>query len=285
MNASPALSENSKVSETAASKIDGAPAPVEVELPASVVYGTTATVGVEALTPGPGVTTDQNVVVVVLAQIKKSSLLWGAGRFVFSRFALANIPGLKFSKMLGCGYDGGFGLRPSLTRQGLFLVFNTAEQAGEFLDRSPIIKQYQYRCKEFLTVVLNPYSVKGTWSGMSLATTQKAPAADHAIATLTRASIRPRRMFSFWRLAPATHDALFAANGCLLAIGVGEAPFVRQATISLWENTAAMNNYAQHGAHLTAIKAAYKEDYFSESMFVRFVVQDIKGVYKGKTFG
>lgn len=187
--------------------------------------------------------------------------------------------------MLGCGYDGGFGLRPSLTRQGLFLVFDQIQNARDFLEHSTIIKQYRRHCAEVLTVYLHPYSVKGTWSGMSLVPTQNVPLADHAIATLTRASIRPSRMASFWRLAPATHDALFAAKGCSLAIGVGEAPFVRQATISLWENTAAMNNYAQHGAHLTAIKAAFKEDYFSESMFVRFIAQDVKGVYKGKTFG
>ena len=285
MNASPLIPENGKISGISSSKIVGTPASDAVAATASVGVAVTVTVGAAASEPSAGVTTNQNVVVVLLAQIKNTSLLWGAARFVVSRFALSNIPGLQFSKMLGCGYDGGFGLRPSLSRQGLFLVFDQVQQAHEFLDNSPIVKQYQQHCKELLTIVLNPYSVKGSWSGMRLNPTQSAPAADHAIATLTRASIRPRRMFSFWRLAPATHDALFAASGCLLAIGVGEAPFVRQATISLWENTAAMNQYAQQGAHLAAIKAAYQEDYFSESMFVRFVAQDIKGVYKGKTFG
>ena len=267
MNASALSSESSEPS------VSSEPS----EVPSSKIVGTPASLA--------GVTTKQNIVVVVLAQVKIWSLLWAAGRFVLSRFTLANVPGLKFSKMLGCGYDGGFGLRPSLTRQGLFLVFDDLEHARQFLNHSVVIQRYQKHCKELLTVYLKPYSVKGTWSGMSLVPTDNAPAADHAIATLTRASIRPSRMASFWRLAPATHDALFAAKGCSLAIGVGEAPFVRQATISLWENTAAMNAYAQQGAHLTAIKAAYKEDYFSESMFVRFIAQDIKGVYKGKVFG
>ena len=229
--------------------------------------------------------TSSNTVVVLLAQIKTSSLWWGAGRYVLSRFDLANTAGLRFSKMLGAGYDGGFGLRPSLSRQGLFLVFDQPSDAREFLDCSALVKQYRRHCKELFTMVLQPYSAKGTWSGMSLAANQAPPHDDQPIATLTRASIRPSRVRSFWRLAPATHDALFAAQGCDLAIGVGEAPFFRQATISLWENTAAMNRYAQQGAHLTAIKAAFKEDYFSESMFVRFIAQDLKGVYKGKTFG
>lgn len=252
-------------------------------LPPSKIVGTPAIIA--GVTTSTNDSLSQNTVVVLLAQIKTSSLWWGAGRYVLSRFVLAKTVGLRFSKMLGAGYDGGFGLRPSLTRQGLFLVFDQPSDARAFLESSDVIKQYREHCKELLTMTLQPYSVKGSWSGMTLAPNQPAPLADQAIATLTRASIRPSRVKSFWRLAPATHDALFAAQGCDLAIGVGEAPFFRQATISLWQNTDAMNQYAQQGAHLTAIKAAFKEDYFSESMFVRFIAQDLKGVYKGKTFG
>jgi spheroidene monooxygenase len=37
----------------------------------------------------------------------------------------------------------------------------------------------------------------------------------------------------------------------------------------LWQNTQAMLDYAHTGAHQQAIAAAYRSDFFSESMFVR----------------
>jgi spheroidene monooxygenase len=52
-------------------------------------------------------------------------------------------------------------------------------------------------------------------------------------------------------------------------MGLGEAPLVRQCTFSVWRDTQAMLDSAHTGAHQQAITAAYKNDFFSESMFVR----------------
>jgi len=64
-------------------------------------------------------------------------------------------------------------------------------------------------------------------------------------------------------------------------MGLGEAPLVRQCTFSVWRDTQSMLNYAQGGAHRTAIQAAYKHTFFSESMFVRMRVLSMAGVWKG----
>ena len=40
-------------------------------------------------------------------------------------------------------------------------------------------------------------------------------------------------------------------------------------TFSLWKDTPSMLEYAHRGAHQQAIEAAYKHNYFSESLFVR----------------
>ena len=55
-------------------------------------------------------------------------------------------------------------------------------------------------------------------------------------------------------------------------MGLGEAPLVRQCTFSVWHDTDSMLHYAHSGAHQQAIAAAYKNDFFSESMFVRMRV-------------
>jgi hypothetical protein len=42
-----------------------------------------------------------------------------------------------------------------------------------------------------------------------------------------------------------------------------------------------MDRYARSGAHLEAIRAAHQGQYFSESMFVRFVPYAPRGAWKG----
>ena len=101
------------------------------------------------------------------------------------------------------------------------------------------------------------------------------------MATLTRASIRPAKAVAFLRYAPAAQDDLKNAPGCELAMGLGEAPLVRQCTFSVWKDTPSIMDYAHTGAHQQAIAAAYKNDFFSESMFVRMRVLRREGQWSG----
>jgi spheroidene monooxygenase len=223
------------------------------------------------------------VAVLLLADIAPRFRLWGYARFVVQRFAMRGIQGLVLFKVMGCGHGGGFGLRPSTSRQALFCLFENDEAADHFL-ASAVVAQYAARSREFCTAKLHAYSCRGSWSGTSIAITQKEPLTG-PIFTITRASIRLSRMFAFWRIQPASELALNQAQGCLFATGVGEAPFLRQATLSLWSSTQAMDAYARSGAHLAAIQAAYAGNYFSESMFARFVPSSLQGDWRGKHYG
>jgi len=104
------------------------------------------------------------------------------------------------------------------------------------------------------------------------------------VAALTRASIKVSKAAAFWRHAPPSQASLESMDGCQLAVGLGEAPFFRQATFSIWDSVAQMNAYARTGAHLAAIQAAQKHGYFSESMFARFVPLKIQGHWRGKRY-
>ena len=220
----------------------------------------------------------------VLVDIAPGSKAWGWTRFVFGRFALRSTPGLRFFKVLGCGYDSGFGLRPSLSRQGVFCVFDGDDTADRFLDSSAPARAYQARSSEYFAVKLHPFSSRGSWSGMSLPVTASAPESG-PVAALTRASIRPGLARAFWKQAPLTQRSLVDAPGCLISAGVGEAPLLRQATFTMWESVALMDAYARSGAHLDAIKASQRNGYFSESMFVRFVPCGARGVWMGRHHG
>lgn len=222
--------------------------------------------------------------VAVLVLFDAHSPGWAWSRLVLGRWPLRRVRGLGFSKVLGSGAGGGFGVTPSATHGGLFLVFDDEPAARAFVESSPLLRRYQRHAREFLVAVLRTTSCKGSWSGAALEPGAAAPA-DGPVAALTRASIRPGRARAFWRLSPATEAALEAAPGCLLAAGLGEAPFLRQATFSLWQNQRAMDAYARSGAHAEAIRAAYAGGHFAETMFVRFAPLWVRGTWKGRVHG
>jgi len=236
------------------------------------------------MTAVPVATRSDQTVVLVLADIAPASCLWGWARIVKGPQSLLALDGVRFAKVLGSGSDGGFGLKPSSTRQGLFLVFHTALAARDFLGRSALMHAYRERSRELCVVTLRTWSCRGTWDGTALDLTTDKPDGG-PIAALTRASIQVSKASAFWKHAPPSQAALEGVPGIQLAVGLGEAPFLRQATFTVWESVQAMDDYARSGAHLEAIKAAAQNAYFSESMFARFVPLSIEGRWKDQAYG
>jgi len=220
--------------------------------------------------------------VFVLIDIASDSRGWGFSRYILGKRPFQHIPGLQFCKVLGSGLNGGFSTTPSLTKQGFFCVFDTADHAARFQESSPILKAYQDHAHEFFIATLQAYSSRGSWSGFSMSCSDPNPPSSGPIASLTRASIRPSKAVQFWKKAKPAEDAIAHASGKILTAGVGEAPYFRQATFTIWDNAHCLEQYAQQGAHLAAIKAAYGQTYFSESMFTRFRVMSARGVWQSK---
>jgi hypothetical protein len=207
--------------------------------------------------------------------------MWRLARGAGSRGAWGATPGLRFAKVLGSGRDGGFGLRPGLDCQGLFVMFDQLRQAQSFLASSAIVDAYRRRSLESFSAVLEVTSARGHWSGQGMAASSSA-AVSGPIAALTRAAIRPGKAWIFWHHSPPAEASLAAAAGCRLAVGLGEAPLLRQATFSIWQSAAAMDAYAHSGAHQQAIQAAWQGDFFSEWMFVRFKPHQLQGSWQGQ---
>ena len=232
-----------------------------------------------------------HTVVVVLARLRPSAVGWAVSRLVLSAFGTPRWPGLVFQKVLGSGEQGGFGLKPGLNFQGLFSAFDNPQSANDFVEHAPQVKAYRDHTEEFFVAVLNPVSARGQWSGFELQaappdkeTPYAATIDEPLVASLTRASIRPFKARQFWAQSPDAEHDLGQAKDCLLAVGLGEAPLLRQATFSLWKNQAAMDAYARGGAHKRAIQAAYGQRFFSESMFVRFRPLRLEGQWQGQRF-
>jgi len=221
-----------------------------------------------------------SVAVLVMVDFKPSHPWWAWSRLVLQGLTLHGVQGLRFAKVLGSGQGGGFGVLPSATHQGLYLGFDDESAALMFVQHSPQLAAYQRHARAWAVVGLRASSSRGAWSGRALQTSTPAPTTG-PVAVLTRASIKPLQARAFWRLSPAAEAALAAAPGCRLAMGLGEAPLLRQATFSLWDSTASMEAYARSGAHLQAIRAAYGGGHFSETMFTRFAPLWGQGHWQG----
>ena len=235
------------------------------------------------LSSPPSSTAVAGVALLLLARLRPVHWAWSWNRLAFSRWLSQAAPGLRFMKTLGSGRDGGFGLVPSMSHQGLFCIFDQLSDAQAFI-ASPLVDRYRERSDECLIATLRPASARGSWDGLALTPGEPVPAG-MPLAALTRASIRPAAAAQFWRHAPAAQHDLANAPGCELAIGLGEAPLLRQATFSLWRDAQAMDAYARTGAHQAAIQAAWRHGFFSESMFVRFAPIAVQGNWKGRFYG
>jgi len=238
--------------------------------------------------PDPMAVALSGVVVVMLVDYLSEHRTWGWMRLVQGPSALDRTPGLQFAKVMGSGQGGGFGLRPSTTHQGLICLFDQVDRARDFIAGKHVQARLQ-RAREHWIGLLAVTSSRGEWDGsawsetpplvQSLASVEGGP----AVASLTRASIKPSKASSFWRYSPAAQADLLRAPGCEFAIGLGEAPLVRQCTFSVWSDTRSLVNYAHSGSHATAIQAAYRNEFFSESMFVRMSLVEQRGCWHNPT--
>ena len=73
-----------------------------------------------------------------------------------------------------------------------------------------------------------------------------------------------------------------SADGLITSIGIGELPFIKQATFSIWQSKEKMKHFAyQMHQHTEVIKKTRDEKWYSEDMFVRFKPLKVTGSIKG----
>lgn len=223
-----------------------------------------------------------SVVALTLMRFEGAHRLWMFSQMALARLPLSRTAGLRFWKLLGSGHGGGFSLRPDTHRFGLLTVWDTEAEARAFVGESSLARAFRQRAAETWTVFLRPTRVRGRWNGRQPFAPSAAPPPDAPIAVLTRATIRLSRLGRFWALVPTTNRALADAEGVLFSIGIGEMPFVRQATFSVWRSEADLRAYAHRGdAHALAIRRTYAEDWYAEELFARFAVLHAEGSWGG----
>ena len=187
---------------------------------------------------------------------------------------------LVFWKLLGCGKNGSFSMVPDLRQWGVLGVWNREAETWEQVAGNSLTPPFPlflsrwwrfFRCKIY-TFVLQPLEGHGTWDQQECFGELPAHSEyDGRIAVLTRATIRLKRLHQFWRNVEKVTERMHHAEGFLYSVGIGEMPWIRQATFSIWENKTCMKQFAYGSEeHRDVIHKTRANNWYSEEMFVRF---------------
>lgn len=213
------------------------------------------------------------------------SKLWAFGQMQFAHFFIAKSPGLFFYKLMGSGKDKGFSIFPDWGVYAFLGVWENEQAANDFFNHSPIYKRYQKRSSEQWTIFMKPIQTKGLWAGGNpFIPSLSLDANNPLIAVITRATIKPNKLFKFWRFVPKSQQPIQrGCAGLIYTKGVGEVPLIQMATFSIWENVEALKNYAYNSAeHREAIKKTQQINWYKEEMFTRFQPYKTQGIWEGK---
>jgi hypothetical protein len=192
-----------------------------------------------------------------------------------------HLPGLEFGKLLGCGGGNGFSLWPHFGQYAFLGVWESQSAAEENMQHHPWWHSFASHCEQQCTLVMQPFKTHGTWHGKNPFESGPAPPANSWIAVITRARIKPAKLWRFWSFVPAVSQQAAAARNALLSMGVGELPVIEQATFSIWESAEALREFAYtQQLHPTVVRLTREEGWYSEELFVRFHVTEVHGNWR-----
>ena len=208
------------------------------------------------------------------------SKLWAFGMMQFAHKPMSKVPGLRFYKLMGSGKGAGFNPWPDWSVYAILQVWDNRESAESYFENS-LHQRYKDRAKHIWTLFMKVKAVKGSWSGTNPFQENEADSS-YPLAVITRATIKTRELYHFWKYVPASQKGLFTNDGLMFTKGIGEVPLVQMATFSIWENEDKLKNFAYRGKeHNKAIQLTRSRDWYSEEMFARFAIVKSIGSWQG----
>ena len=216
--------------------------------------------------------------------------------FAVAAMAIHRLPfwlnkNISFYKLMGCGKNGTFDKNPDWQQWGILSVQNNASDITKLSTNNAIEHLYGslinkwmclFKCETW-TIFLEPMEGHGKWDGKEpFGKIAKQSDYSGIVATLTRATIRLNKLGDFWRNVAGVANEMAGAKGFISSVVIGEVPYIKQATFSVWESKEAMKQFAyQMHRHKEIVQKTRKENWYSEDMFVRFRPLKTIGTIKG----
>ena len=202
---------------------------------------------------------------------------WAFTQMGIHKKYLYNVRGLKFYRLLGTGGKTGFGLYPDFKTYCFLSVWENKSDALFFIEKNKFILNYIEKAKSIRVLSLVTFQSIGKWSGINpfLNDLDDSESKNQKIAILTRARISPIKIFRFWKSIPKASKEISKAKGVYFYKGIGEIPFLEQATISLWNSVEDVKEFAYKSKiHKNIIRKTKKENWYLEELFCRFYIKN-----------
>ncbi len=198
---------------------------------------------------------------------------------------------LSFYKLMGSGKNGTFDKSPDW-QQWAILTVQAAELAAGKPGERPSQRQLLggfingwlnfFKCESY-QLLMEAIESHGYWDGKrSFGELPAKSDYEGAVAILTRATIRLNKLKYFWENVAPVANEMRVAKGFLFSAGVGEVPWIKQATFSVWQCKEDMKAFA-YGmkVHTEVIQKTRKQNWYSEDMFTRFRIVNTSGTLRG----
>jgi hypothetical protein len=190
---------------------------------------------------------------------------------------------ISFFKLMGSGKNGTFDKKPDW-QQWAVMAVHQGEEPARIPALPDLYGRFMYRwwvalgC-ETLSFLLHPIEGHGMWDGKApFGQLPKQSEYEGRIAVLTRATIRLSKLGRFWQHVAPVASRMANADGFITSFGIGEIPWIKQATFSIWRSKADMKAFAyQMKEHAEVVRKTHQEKWYSEDMFVRFKILDSHG--------
>lgn len=225
----------------------------------------------------------QTIAILTITQYRTWAIPFAFLSMVLFRLPLMLNKKIRFWRLMGSGKNGTFDKVPDLKQWAILSVFSMKHvyDIQQKIYHEPMLKWCYGRfvagwiwlfCKNAYSYLLHPVEGRGTWDGKEVF----GPLARETefygtVAVLTRATIRVGKLKRFWEHVPQTAAEMAVADGFITSYGVGEWPWVKQATFSIWKSKDHMKQFAYKSmVHRDVIRKTHAEDWYSEEMFVRF---------------
>jgi hypothetical protein len=231
--------------------------------------------------PEQAFSTNYHPTILTIVRYPKWAVPFAVCSMAFFRLPLWLNRQVRFWKLMGSGRNGTFDKRPDWQQWAILQVQQSEKQwDGE----GPIplnklhgrfIKVYwRLFCCHTITYLLQPIEGHGLWSGeQPFGELPRKSDYEGEIAVLTRATIRRKQLNRFWSHVDVVAKQMAGADGFITSYGIGEVPYIRQATFSIWKSKEAMRQFAYKlPQHAEVVKKTYAEKWYSEELFVRFKV-------------
>jgi hypothetical protein len=218
-----------------------------------------------------------------LIQYPREEYWYGIKQMAQAREPLASVKDLHFSRMLGTGGGRGYGFLPDLGTYALLCSWPSAERAQEFMANHPVFQGFRAHSSAIYTIHMEPISSRGRWTGSEPFTPVEDAGYGGPLAVITRATLRPHYMIPFWLSVAGVVRSYAKKEGLVFTKGLGDLPWVMQATFSVWSSLEEMTAFAhaRGTSHQKVIARTRRMNGFSEELYARFKVLGTEGSWHG----